>query len=106
MCNLSCDIAADNNPFRKSIQSRCAILRFTKPSDAEVYARLEEICKKEDVRYTTEISGDLERWQVFKSSVADSGSLIFRAVGGDTVVSVPMSGAQQFVRVRVAYTGE
>lgn len=46
-CNNSSEII-------EPIQSRCAILRFTKPSDAEVYARLEEICKKEDVRYTTD----------------------------------------------------
>ena len=46
-CNNSSEII-------EPIQSRCAILRFMKPSDAEVYRRLEEICQKEDVRYTTD----------------------------------------------------
>uniref|UniRef100_A0A6U4UBH7 AAA+ ATPase domain-containing protein n=1 Tax=Hemiselmis andersenii TaxID=464988 RepID=A0A6U4UBH7_HEMAN len=46
-CNNSSEII-------EPIQSRCAILRFMKPSDAEVYARLEHICEKEGVKYTTD----------------------------------------------------
>ena len=43
-CNNSSEII-------EPIQSRCAILRFTKVSDAEILERLEDICKKEDVQY-------------------------------------------------------
>ena len=43
-CNNSSDII-------EPIQSRCAILRFTKVSDAEILERLQDICKKEDVQY-------------------------------------------------------
>lgn len=34
------------------IQSRCAILRYTKLSDAQVLARVIQICQKENVNYT------------------------------------------------------
>jgi len=34
------------------IQSRCAVIRYTKLTDAQVLARLLEICKAEDVSYT------------------------------------------------------
>lgn len=43
-CNNSSEII-------EPIQSRCAILRFTKVSDEEILERLEDICKKEGVRY-------------------------------------------------------
>lgn len=33
------------------IQSRCAILRFTKLSDAEILERLQDICEQEKVEY-------------------------------------------------------
>ena len=33
------------------IQSRCAILRFTKLSDAEILERLQDICEKEKVEF-------------------------------------------------------
>lgn len=32
------------------IQSRCAVLRYTKLTDAQVLSRLLEICKRENVR--------------------------------------------------------
>jgi len=34
------------------IQSRCAVLRFTKLSDAQLLVRLIEVCKRENVSYT------------------------------------------------------
>lgn len=43
-CNNSSEII-------EPIQSRCAILRFTKMSDRETLQRLQDICKAEDVRY-------------------------------------------------------
>ena len=43
-CNNSSEII-------EPIQSRCAILRFTKVSDEEILERLQDICKKEGVRY-------------------------------------------------------
>jgi len=46
-CNNSSEII-------EPIQSRCAILRFMKPTDAEIYKRLEDICKKESVPYTSD----------------------------------------------------
>lgn len=36
------------------LQSRCAILRYTKLSDEQVLSRLLEICKAEDVKYNSE----------------------------------------------------
>ncbi|KAI8988476.1 P-loop containing nucleoside triphosphate hydrolase protein [Mycotypha africana] len=36
------------------IQSRCAIVRFSKLSDAEILRRLEEVCEKENVQKTEE----------------------------------------------------
>jgi replication factor C subunit 2/4 len=41
-CNMS-------NKIIEPIQSRCAILRYGKLSDAEILKRLLEICKEEDV---------------------------------------------------------
>lgn len=43
-CNNSSEII-------EPIQSRCAILRFTKLSDQDLLERLQDICKKEDVKY-------------------------------------------------------
>jgi replication factor C subunit 2/4 len=43
-CNNSSEII-------EPIQSRCAILRFTKVSDEEILERLQDICQKEGVRY-------------------------------------------------------
>jgi len=43
-CNNSSEII-------EPIQSRCAILRFTKLTDKEILERLQDICKAEDVRY-------------------------------------------------------
>jgi DNA polymerase III delta prime subunit len=43
-CNNSSEII-------EPIQSRCAILRFTKLSDPDLLERLQDICKKEDVKY-------------------------------------------------------
>ena len=34
------------------IQSRCAVLRYTKLTDAQVLARLQEVCQAEDVSFT------------------------------------------------------
>lgn len=34
----------------EAIQSRCAILRYTKLSDAQVLARIIQICQKENVK--------------------------------------------------------
>ncbi|KAJ1477420.1 P-loop containing nucleoside triphosphate hydrolase protein [Baffinella frigidus] len=44
-CNNSSEII-------EPIQSRCAILRFTRLQDAELLERLEDICKKEEIKYT------------------------------------------------------
>lgn len=41
-CNMS-------NKIIEPIQSRCAILRYSKLRDAEVLKRLQEICEMEDV---------------------------------------------------------
>jgi replication factor C subunit 2/4 len=41
-CNMS-------NKIIEPIQSRCAILRYSKLRDAEVMKRLKEICDMEDV---------------------------------------------------------
>lgn len=46
-CNMS-------NKIIEPIQSRCAILRYTKLRDAEVLKRLKEICAAEDVKYNDE----------------------------------------------------
>ncbi|WWC71483.1 uncharacterized protein I206_105441 [Kwoniella pini CBS 10737] len=43
-CNMS-------NKIIEPIQSRCAILRYSKLRDAEVLKRLKEICQMEDVKY-------------------------------------------------------
>lgn len=43
---LSCN---DSTKLIDAIQSRCAILRFTKLTDKQILARLLEIIKKEDV---------------------------------------------------------
>ena len=43
-CNNSSEII-------EPIQSRCAILRFTKLSDSEILERLQDICEKEKVSY-------------------------------------------------------
>ena len=42
-CNMS-------NKIIEPIQSRCAILRYSKLRDAEVMKRLKEICEMEQVR--------------------------------------------------------
>jgi replication factor C subunit 2/4 len=39
-----------SNKIIEPIQSRCAILRYSKLRDAEVMKRLKEICAAEDVR--------------------------------------------------------
>ncbi|XP_023013053.2 replication factor C subunit RfC4 [Leptinotarsa decemlineata] len=36
----------------EAIQSRCAILRYSRLTDAQVMARIIQICEKEDVKYT------------------------------------------------------
>lgn len=37
--------------FPEPIQSRCAVLRYSKLSDAQILARLLNVCEKEDVSY-------------------------------------------------------
>ena len=44
---LACN---QSNKIIEPIQSRCAILRYAKLSDAEIIERLMEIIKEEDVR--------------------------------------------------------
>ncbi|BEI83077.1 hypothetical protein CcaverHIS002_0309450 [Cutaneotrichosporon cavernicola] len=46
-CNMS-------NKIIEPIQSRCAILRYSKLRDAEVLKRLQEICEAENVQYNDE----------------------------------------------------
>ena len=46
-CNISTKII-------EPIQSRCAILRFSRLSDEQVLARLQQVCKAEDVSYTAD----------------------------------------------------
>ena len=41
-----------SNLFSEPIQSRCAVLRYSKLSDAQLLSRLLEVCKAEDVSYT------------------------------------------------------
>lgn len=48
-CNMS-------NKIIEPIQSRCAILRYSKLNDAEVLKRLKEICDMESVRNLPVIS--------------------------------------------------
>jgi hypothetical protein len=38
--------------FSEPIQSRCAVLRYSKLTDAQVLSRLLEVCKQENVSYT------------------------------------------------------
>ena len=46
LCTLfSCSI-----PTTEAIQSRCAVLRYSKLTDAQVLTRLLEVCEKEEVR--------------------------------------------------------
>lgn len=49
-CNMS-------NKIIEPIQSRCAILRYSKLSDAEILKRLLEICEMEKVCF-----GEIVRW--------------------------------------------
>lgn len=44
---LACNVS---NKIIEPIQSRCAILRYSKLNDAEVLKRLKEICDMESVR--------------------------------------------------------
>ena len=46
--NLMCPFLASFS-FTEAIQSRCAILRYTKLSDGQILSRLMEICDKEKV---------------------------------------------------------
>ena len=39
----------ENSFFSEPIQSRCAVLRYSKLSDAQILARLLEVCDKEKV---------------------------------------------------------
>lgn len=43
---LACN---QSNKIIEPIQSRCAVLRYTKLTDAQVLSRLEEICRMENV---------------------------------------------------------
>ena len=38
--------------YEEPIQSRCAVLRYSKLSDAQILARLQEVLEKEDISYT------------------------------------------------------
>lgn len=40
------------NNATEPIQSRCAVLRYSKLSDSQVLARLLAVCEKENVSYT------------------------------------------------------
>ncbi len=62
-CNNSSEII-------EPIQSRCAILRFMKPSDAEIYKRLEFICKEEKVN-SCRISRSF-RCSIFRGKLQES----------------------------------
>lgn len=44
--------ANDTSLSSEPIQSRCAVLRYTKLTDAQILARLLKIVEKEDVAYT------------------------------------------------------
>lgn len=48
---LACN---QSNKIIEPIQSRCAVLRYTKLSDAQILRRLMEICKMEHVRALSE----------------------------------------------------
>ena len=59
---------------------------------------------KPDVRYTTEISPDLERWQVFKSSTSATTTLPGRLSPGSTIIRIPLDpGGHLFARVLAEY---
>ncbi|OWR45752.1 replication factor C subunit 2 [Danaus plexippus plexippus] len=48
-------LAANNSEkIIEPIQSRCAVLRYTKLSDAQILAKVIEVCEKEDLSYTEE----------------------------------------------------
>ncbi len=59
---------------------------------------------KPDVRYTTEISPDLERWQGFKSSTSSTTTLRGRLSPGSTIIRIPLDpGGHLFARVLAEY---
>ena len=59
---------------------------------------------RQDVRYTTEISPDLERWQVFKSSTVSTTTLPGRLSPGSTIIRIPLEpGGHLFARVVAEY---
>ena len=56
------------------------------------------------VRYTTEISPDLERWQVFKSSTFSTTTLPGRLSPRSTIIRIPLDpGGHLFAWVLAEY---
>ena len=59
---------------------------------------------KSDVRYITEISGDLRSWQTFRADSADDRTISGRLLLVNTVIRIPMSAdGQIFARIRAEY---
>ena len=52
-CVVLCCVVLCVSLCSEPIQSRCAVLRFTRLSDAQVLERLMDICEKEKVRICT-----------------------------------------------------
>lgn len=52
MCVCMCEQACNNSTkIIEPIQSRCAVLRYSRLSDAELLARLQQVCAAEKVTY-------------------------------------------------------
>ncbi len=60
--------------------------------------------QKADVRYRTEITGNLQSWQTFRTDSTDGRTIPGRIPVGDTVIRIPMSDdGQLFARIRAEY---
>ena len=71
--------------FSEPIQSRCAVLRYSKLSDAQILARLLEVCDKEKV-YTIIVITRLDHMIHFTFDHSDiPGAQDWRWPGGDSV---------------------